>query len=656
MIKKNTNKIKKSAPENLQWKYFYFGIFLVPFVVNPFASQPYEIPKISWIMMFAAIYLMLASILLLKGKINISFNKPLLVVIGFWIFAFALSTLLSVSPVESFWGSFERMQGTLSMLYFLIHFLICLKLLKHEKEQNIFLWLIMVVGSVLSIHAILQWAQIAPDFFGSVEAASGRGYATVGQPNLLGQWLVAPFFASLILFMNAGKNIKKRIIGLLFFILILAGVATTLNRATFAGIIIAAGLYFIYEKQISRSKTIVLFASLIAIGLVAISLFGGNLRSANTRMILWENTVPLIIQNPIAGSGPETFYQTFQTVLPKEIYQYETLYNMPDRVHNETLQVAHDLGVTGLVLYLINLVFIGWVYFKKKAQSAPAKIAFFSLIAVTVSLQFSFSSASNLIINLALWAVLLNATLRFKPLRLRANIPARIFTFAVCAVFAVFSFTHSYSLNRADSMMAEGVNAFFGDYQKAANIFDDMLKTAPHYRHLHYSVIHFLAMKQKLVENEDVQKQVRDYLDELKTITNGGFHYHLAEAKTANALNDYQTAQTHFESAAALAPDFPLIYQNWGDSAFENGNYESAIKAYEKLKSLAPPYWATPHENATFEESEKHRIFKKTHALFYMAMGKLAFCYDIGGQKDKSLEIGEKIFGKEDLLFKPSFQ
>ena len=639
----------------MQWKYFYYGVFLVPFVVNPFAAQPYEIPKISWIMMFAALYMIIAAIALISGKIKIYYNKNLFIVTGLWIFAFALSTLLSVSPVESFWGSFERMQGALSMLYFLIHFLICLKLLKHENEQNIFLWLIIIVGSALSVHAILQWAQIAPHIFGAVEYSAGRGYATVGQPNLLGQWLVAPFFASLILFLNAGKNIKKRVIGLLPFLLILAGIAATLNRATFAGIIIAAGLYFIYEKQISRSKTIILFASLIAIGLIAIAVFGGNLRSANTRIILWENTVPLILQNPIAGNGPETFYQTFQTVLPQDIYRYETLYNMPDRVHNETLQVAHDLGVTGFVLYLINIIFIGWVYFSKKAVSAISKIALFSLIAITISLQFSFSSASNLILNLALWAVLLNTTIRFKPLRLRANIPARIFTIVVCAVFAVFSFTHAYSLNRADSIMAEGINAFFGDYQKSANIFDNMLKTAPHYRHLHYTAIHFLSMKQKLAENQDVQNKVRTYLDELKIISNGGFHYHQAEAKTATALNDYETASSHFKSASAQAPNFPLIYQNWGDAAFENGDYQTAITAYEKLKDLAPSYWAAPHENATFEESEKHRIFKKTHALFYMAMGKLAFCYDIGGQKDKTMEIGEKIFGKEGSSFRPSF-
>ncbi len=639
----------------MQWRYFYFGVFLVPFVVNPFAAQPYEIPKISWIMMFAALYMIIAAIALISGKIKISFNKNLFIVIGLWIFAFALSTLLSVSPVESFWGSFERMQGTLSMLYFLIHFLICLKLLKHEKEQNIFLWLIILVGSALSVHAILQWSQIAPDIFGSVEAGSGRGYATIGQPNLLGQWLIAPLFASLILFMNAGKNIKKRIIGLLPFLLILAGIAATLNRATFGGIIIAAGLYFIYERRISRSKTIILFASLIAIGLIAVAVFGGNMRSANTRMLLWENTVPLIMQNPIAGSGPETFYQTFQTVLPKEIYLYETLYNIPDRVHNETLQVAHDLGVTGFVLYLINIIFIGWVYFSKKAVSAPSKIALFSLIAITISLQFSFSSASNLILNLALWAVLLNTTLRFKPLRFRANIPARIFTVAVCAAFAVFSFNHAYSLNRADSMMAEGINAFFGDYQKSANIFDDMLKTAPHYRHLHYSVIHFLSMKQKLAENDDVQKKVRTYLDELKVITNGGFHYHQAEAKAAVALNDYQTAALHFEMASAQAPNFPLIYQNWGDANFENQDFEAAITAYDKLLNFAPAYWAAPNENATFADTEKHRIFKKTHSLFYMAMGKLAFCYDIGGQKEKSLALGQMIFEKEDLTVKPSF-
>ncbi len=640
------NKQQKSE-QKIKWSYAYFGVFLIPLILNPFSIQPFEIPKVSWMMLFVTLYFLISIPALIKGKIKLPFNKYVFSVLGLWAAVYVLATILSVSPVESFWGSFERMQGTLMIFYYLAHFLICLKLLRKEKEQNILLHLVIIIGSLISIYALIQWFRIDPFPIGDIDKAGGRAYGTLGQPNLLGQWLLAPVFASLILFFNSWKPLKYRLFYLLAFLLSIGGLFVTFNRASLLGLLVAALLLIIYERKLKASRQIIVFGSLLGLIIAGMILFGGTLRSVNSRAILWENSLPLISQHLITGSGPETFYQSFQTVLTPDLYLSETLYNMPDRVHNEALQVFLDLGIVGFLLYLLNLVFLGWVYFKHKAETTAAKIALFTILATTVSLQFGFATSAHIVLLLAFWAILVRSTFKFKTLKLKINIPARILTILITILIAFFTINHSYSINRANSLMSRGINDFFVDYNLAAQTFNEMLEIAPHYRHLHYSVIHFLSLKDKLNANPAVQEQVKNELEELKVITNDGFHYRIAAAKIASNLGDWERAQVHYKEAAKKAPNFPLIYQDWGDSAFQNSDFKEAIKQYEKLKDLAPYFWVMPDPDiADPAYLEQHRIFAKTHTLFYGAMSKLAISYRMEGENDKAWELQQDAFLK----------
>lgn len=635
------------AANKINWKYAYFGIFLIPLIINPFSIQPFEIPKVSWMMLFVALYLVLGIPVLIKGRKKIPYNKYVYSVIGLWAAVYIVATIFSASPVESFWGSFERMQGTLIIFYYLAHFLICLKFLRREKEQNILLHLVIILGSLISIYALIQWFRVDPFPIGDIDKAGGRAYGTLGQPNLLGQFLLAPIFASLILFFNSWKPLKYRLVYLLAFLLSLAGLLVTFNRASLLGLLVAALLLFIYERKLKASRQIIVFGTILGLIIAGMILFGGTLRSLNSRAILWENSLPLISQNWIIGSGPETFYQSFQTVLTPDLYLSETLYNMPDRVHNEALQTFLDLGVLGFLLYLFNLIFLCWVYFKHKAETAGAKVWLFVLIATTISLQFGFATSTHLVFLLAFWAILVRSTVKFRIIKLKINIPARILTILVMVLIALFTINHSYSINRANTLMSQGINEFFVDYKVAAQTFDQMLKTAPHYRHLHYSVIHFLSLKDQLNANPAVQEQVKKELEELRVITNDGFHYRIVAAKIASNLGNWEQAREHYAEAAKKAPNFPLIYQDWGDSAFQNSDFKEAIKQYEKLKDLAPYFWVMPDPDiADPRYMEQHRIFAKTHTLFYGAMSKLSISYRMEGENDKAWDLEQKAFLK----------
>lgn len=95
--------------------------------------------------------------------------------------------------------------------------------------------------------------------------------------------------------------------------------------------------------------------------------FEGNERMGSSRGYIWSRSIPLILNKPLLGYGPDTFV----TVFPQQDYvgKYHAYYttNMTvDKAHNIFIQIAINSGVFSLILYfsLFILVIIRNGYFK----------------------------------------------------------------------------------------------------------------------------------------------------------------------------------------------------------------------------------------------------------------------------------------------------
>lgn len=618
------NLIKQKNKYNEEW--LYTLIFLIPLIFNPFGNIPYEIPKVAYLIIFTCIGITLLVLSILLNK-KYYFNKNVFLVIGLWILSFLLSTIFSISPYESFWGSYVRMGGLFIYIYYFLHFFICLQIFRDVNIRKLFYAIALFCGVLVSIYAIMQYFKIDPIPIGNIDLFNGRPYSTIGQPNMLGQWLIFPFF---IAFFNISKDKNKWIYGIIF---ILIGIALylTMNRATFIGIFISFILLGFYYLK-GTYKKIFSISIIIAGILFAVFLANSSLRSLTSRFTLWKESAPLITNNILIGSGPETYYQGIQEVLTKDIYETESLYDMPDRIHNETYQILLDQGIFGLILYIILLIFLARLFFNKKLKSKDSYLTYFALIASYISLQFSFSFSAQMIYLLAFWAILLHEVIKFKKQNVQLNSKIlKTGLISMLIIFSIFSFNYSINIVKADYLFQKSLSNFFVDKELSWNLMNEAINLNPYNSYYYNMPIGLFGNDYYISEHPDKKDILERYDYKMALITNKSFEYYLASAKLYQAIGTPEDVQNKFNMAIKKAPSWTLTWQNWGEYLMKQGEYNQAIEKFEVVIDLAPDF--------IWEESEKTRIFKKSNELFYSAVVMLNKAYESTNQEDKSKDL-----------------
>jgi O-antigen ligase len=127
------------------------------------------------------------------------------------------------------------------------------------------------------------------------------------------------------------------------------------------------------EAPIKWKRGAILVAAIIAAGLISVELLGrqdaetrgtwrviyqtreilhGNVQDhfVSNRIYIWRNALRAFPNNPIIGSGPDTFYHAF----PPDAHGFEQ--HSFDTAHNEYIQILICQGILGLVSYLVFLV------------------------------------------------------------------------------------------------------------------------------------------------------------------------------------------------------------------------------------------------------------------------------------------------------------
>lgn len=235
-----------------------------------------------------------------------------------------------------------------------------------------------------------------PNFFG--------GVLTVVLPLILGAFadalaaararrgtgLVRPVLFGLLLAISSYYLVRTEHIAAL--------VSTVFAVVLFAAIFLAhrrgwLGWYAANFRRVEVFCGTVIASFLVCLAIVAVLLYtpvGERLalaRPFRVRLTMWKSQMGLFSEQPITGHGIGTCHLKFPDYRPRD-YRIQDVSHLTQHAHNEYLEVLGDVGVVGLVLYLLvfGAVLLMMLRALNRVDSRARHPLFFTLIGIVSSL------------------------------------------------------------------------------------------------------------------------------------------------------------------------------------------------------------------------------------------------------------------------------
>ncbi|MCK4777587.1 MAG: O-antigen ligase family protein, partial [Actinomycetia bacterium] len=387
----------------------FLAAFLLPLIMSPRNFDAFDLIKATTLYTLSALLLFFYFLkIFLSGKIKYyksNFHLPLFV-----FFTVALISLIfSATPFASIYGEYGRYETIQTIFGYILLFFFAHQYLRDEKDQEKLLILIFVAYFFIILYGIAQgfrW-DFLPDFMQRPEL---RSRSTLGNAVFFGGYLATTlplllngiFFKENIFFKNL--NFKFKIPHyLIISILVPAGIVASFfaeSRGAWLGM--AAGFLFLLafrlkELRFNYNKLILL----LVIGLMlsftllyfsshgdvsskidylsgrAKSMFILSGGSGATRIEIWKGCLKMIKDKPLTGFGLDHMLYWFPNYRTFRYANIEGEMTMPDRAHNEYLQMGVNMGVFGVFAFFWilslwaltiiprlkskNLLFIGFV-------------------------------------------------------------------------------------------------------------------------------------------------------------------------------------------------------------------------------------------------------------------------------------------------------
>ncbi len=349
---------------------------------------------------------------------SLVFRTPLILLTLLLATVYILTTITSIAPRLSLWGSYHRMQGAYTILSLMVIFLVILHTLRHQKQLHRLITVVLLTSLPVSLYGIMQHYGLDPIAWTNVgDRVTVRAISTMGNPIFVAAYLImiVPLTVGRLLQLSSvirrGKRAASLYIlsGCYAFLLAiqLLCILFTQSRGPLLGLM-GGTFFFFLLLAASRDKKRLALAVLgiaVILGLFMITLnlsdspfesirempylgrlsgmFDLESRTARQRILVWEGAVNLITADPkraLIGYGPETMTVALSPYVPLDLVSLKPD-EIFDRSHNETLDVLATTGFIGLVVYL--LLFSSLFYYGLKylglIESARHRRLFISL-------------------------------------------------------------------------------------------------------------------------------------------------------------------------------------------------------------------------------------------------------------------------------------
>lgn len=313
-----------------------------------------------------------------------------LVLFFIFLVVLALSAVLGVYPLNSFWGSLET---NTSVLVWIHLGLVLVSLLTVAKTPQA--WTnIAVVATVIGLSvSVLHLTSFAPE----TSVIGFNSGSTLGNSGFLGTYLLfSLFFAA---FLTLCVAARARMLGMVavavFLYTLFSSDAAAASIGALGGLLLFASLLLCASKDKHRRSlglAVIFFLGAAFVSAAWLAIHDGNAvhawileHSSGSRFVVAKIAWGSFLEHPILGWGPENFRFAFLShFAPCFGGEYCGGNILFDRAHNVFLDILVTVGLVGLVAYAalwVGMFSYLWQVFRRNAISIRAAALVVSVLA-----------------------------------------------------------------------------------------------------------------------------------------------------------------------------------------------------------------------------------------------------------------------------------
>ncbi len=598
--------------------YLIYAMLVVPAIVfSPWQRSSFELPKNylfliigTWLILFFIMYLMEGGI----KKISKA-QKIFFCILGF-IFIFKLiSLLLSPHLSYSFWGSYNRQEGTLTHFYLLMWAMILAYFWDNKKQILYSMIPLSLVAGLISLYGDLQKNGWDFSFLVWESGAYNRIASTLGNPLFLSAFLLFTITFSIYGIIQI-KNIYWRIglgVSMLLQLLALYYTYTSSSMLTLA-VIIPFGIFiYFWDKKRNISwitaticLLLLIFVTLSSFGYLqnsfsqkVLSDFSVEAKSNLQRIYVWQTGLNAFMEHPWFGWGQELYQNAFY--FNRDTHMISPLESRFDRAHNVYLDILVMEGIFVFIGFMTLMGYAMYTSLRKYYRKKELLYLFTTILLVAYMVNYFFSiptMMSYIFLFMTLGMIFYEPVApEEKQGRKELYKENNVIIYGVLLVL-VCLLTYLY-IRPWQADLNYNKTARINNYlQKAEYMQNEVVDVWPY--NMEYKIELFKIYSEIVqIAKEKKPDMVEEYLEKAEEM-----HRHLLKAYPENFmsyistamyyrdLGDIEKMNQYYEDAAEMVPQVQEVYWSWADSYVILEDEDKVFEKLEKAINLDPerPY------------------------------------------------------------------
>jgi len=374
----------------------HIAVIAIPLLFLPFTFEAFELTKQTALYTIAILLVLMWLIKIIIEK-RVTLTKtiltiPILVFLGVEL----IGTLLSTDMYSSFFGFYGRFNGGFVQYAALaIIFLVAVNNIKSLKRVTEYLYSFIFAYTVILVISFLQvfGAYVFPWDFTRIGSFNPTGASLTSLSIFLAAGL------GVILCVMLKESGWRRVCSAIIAVAALVFMFLTDISVGWIGLVAAMVIIFAvvvmrmdqFKGKAASWLPLVFLAVAVAFILIPVgNLFNLNIPTEISlgRPVSWDITTATISEDPILGSGPETFFQDFNAQRPGQ-FNESLIWNMRfDKAGTQVFQDMSTLGILGIITLGAIVVTFVWEIMRSltKAKSREDWLVVLAPFAAWVSL------------------------------------------------------------------------------------------------------------------------------------------------------------------------------------------------------------------------------------------------------------------------------